>query len=87
MLDRYLTPEHAARDLLSMHGRRARQIIVDEIVKAIRDADMDTAKTWDRIGQEVDALMLSQSAQPIPSDDDRRIPQTGRDVGGDSRHP
>ncbi len=70
-----------------MHGRRARQIIVDEIVKAIRDADMDTAKTWDRIGQEVDALMLRQSVQPIPSDDDRRIPQPGRDVGGDSRHP
>ncbi len=61
MLDRYLTAELAARDLVSMHGRRARQVVVDEIVRAIRDSDMDTAKAWDRVGTEVDKLIASPS--------------------------
>lgn len=61
MLDRYLTLEHAARDLVSMHGRRARQVVVDEIVTAIRDSDMEKAKAWDRVGQVVDKLILGDS--------------------------
>ena len=64
MLDRYLTLEHAARDLVSMHGRRARQVVVDEIVQAIRDSDMESAKAWDRVGQAVDKLILGDPTGP-----------------------
>lgn len=45
---------HTAIDLVSIHGRRARQIVVDEILAAIRNHDMVTAKEWNDIGRAVD---------------------------------
>ncbi|WP_145958981.1 hypothetical protein [Sphingobium sp. SCG-1] len=45
---------HTAIDLVSIHGRHARQIVVDEILAAIRNHDMVTAKEWNDIGRAVD---------------------------------
>lgn len=45
---------HTAIDLVSIHGRRARQIVVDEILAAVRNHDIVAAKEWDEIGRAVD---------------------------------
>lgn len=56
-MPRYLEtidPDAAAERLIAQHGRRARQIIADEIVAAVRAGDLARAKRWDHIGDEVD---------------------------------
>jgi GTP:adenosylcobinamide-phosphate guanylyltransferase len=45
---------YAADDLIDRYGAKARQKVVDEIVIAVRNHDIDTAKLWDEIGQLVD---------------------------------
>lgn len=47
---------------MRLHGDRVRQMIVDEIVRAIRDHDMTAAKRWDEVGEEVDRKLLTSSA-------------------------
>ncbi|GLI99016.1 hypothetical protein [Sphingobium sp. BS19] len=47
-------PIHAAIDLVSIHGRRARQIVADHILDAVRNHDMHVAKLWNAVGCEVD---------------------------------
>lgn len=44
--------------LIEDHGAKARQRIVDEIVIAVRNHDIDTAKHWDAIGQVVDERLM-----------------------------
>ena len=48
-------PKEAARRLIRLHGAKARQQIVDEIVTAIRAHDLEAAKRWEHVGREVDA--------------------------------
>ncbi|MHA6723183.1 hypothetical protein [Sphingomonas sp. RS2018] len=48
-----------AREMVDRHGRRARQLVVDEIVRAIKDHDIDKAKRWDVVAQKVDRLLAA----------------------------
>ena len=49
----------AADYLMRLHGDRVRQVIVDEIVRSIRTHDMNAAKRWDEIGEEVDRRLAT----------------------------
>lgn len=51
------TPTQCAALLIAEHGRRSRQLVVDEIVIAIKAHDLDRAKEWDRIGWAVDSQL------------------------------
>ncbi len=46
-----------AKHLVVQHGRRAPQFVVDEIVRAVRQADLAAAKRWNDVGQEIDLLL------------------------------
>jgi hypothetical protein len=46
----------AARQLRFLHGARARQKAVDEVVRAVRDHNLDAAKRWDEIGRALDDM-------------------------------
>ncbi|GLJ00178.1 hypothetical protein [Sphingobium sp. BS19] len=48
------TPIHTAIDLVSLHGRRAKQVVADHILEAVRNHDIATAKQWSEIGTAVD---------------------------------
>ncbi|MHA6724265.1 hypothetical protein [Sphingomonas sp. RS2018] len=48
-----------ARAMVDTHGRRARQLVVDEIVRAIKDHDIDKAKRWDVVAQKIDRLLAA----------------------------
>lgn len=50
-------PAHMAIDLVSIYGRRARHIVADHILEAVRNHDMDTARYWNDIGCAVDARL------------------------------
>jgi hypothetical protein len=54
MLPNHDTTEIVARDLIDRHGPRARQQVVDRIVSAIREHDIEAAKQWEVIGHAVD---------------------------------
>jgi hypothetical protein len=45
---------YAAIDLVSLHGRRARQVVADHILEAVRNHDMVAAKQWNAVGRAVD---------------------------------
>ncbi|RYF21152.1 MAG: hypothetical protein EOO77_06610 [Oxalobacteraceae bacterium] len=68
MLPSYLMSFHdsdfavSADRLIRQHGNGARQTVIDEIVRAIRAHDMDAAKRWDQIGQEIDRKLAAFSA-------------------------
>lgn len=44
----------SAEALVVAHGCRARQLVVDRMVAALRRHDLDAAKRWDRVGVIVD---------------------------------
>ncbi|MFD1789863.1 hypothetical protein ACFSC3_20085 [Sphingomonas floccifaciens] len=46
--------------LVTAHGWRAQQVVVDEIVRSIRNHDVAEAKRWDAIGREVDRMLHGQ---------------------------
>lgn len=50
---------YTAEALIGLHGVKARQRVVDEIVVAIKNHDIDTAKLWDEIGRAVDARLAN----------------------------
>lgn len=56
-------PAHTAIDLVSIHGRRARQVVADHILDAVRNHDMFTAKLWNAIGCEVDERLDAAAAR------------------------
>lgn len=45
---------YTAEALIGVHGSKARQAVVDKIVEAVRNHDIDTAHLWDEIGRAVD---------------------------------
>lgn len=45
---------HTADHLIERYGAKARQKVVDEIVVAVHNHDIETAKMWDQIGHLVD---------------------------------
>jgi hypothetical protein len=45
-----------AAALFQSHGPKARQIVVDRMIEAIRAFDMRTAHYWDDVGKAVDDL-------------------------------
>lgn len=49
--------DHIAIDLVSTYGRRARQLVADHILEAVRNHDMATAKQWNEIGGAVDTRL------------------------------
>lgn len=49
-----IAPDAMAFDLVDRHGPKARQKVVDEIVKAVRDHDIASATRWEEIGRAVD---------------------------------
>lgn len=49
------SPHQRASEIVQTYGVRARQAVVDLIVEAIRDCDMDAAHMWDRVGDIIDA--------------------------------
>lgn len=57
------TVTYTADSLIEQYGARARQRVVDEIVLAVRDHDIETAKLWDEIGQLVDARLKVPAGQ------------------------
>lgn len=50
---------YTADVLVELHGAKARQKVVDEIVTAIKNHDLDTARLWDQVGQAVDARLAA----------------------------
>ena len=48
-----------ARELFSLHGRRASQIVVDEMVAAIRRGDDPEASRCQAVLRELEAMLLS----------------------------
>jgi hypothetical protein len=42
-------------EIRAAHGGRAPQIVVDEIVAAVRRGDDDNAKAWDRLLRAIEA--------------------------------
>lgn len=57
------TVGYTADDLIERYGAKARQKVVDEIVAAVRNHDIDAAKHWDEIGQAVDARLKVSADQ------------------------
>ena len=49
---------YVADDLIERYGAKARQRVVDEIVAAVRNHDIDAAKWWDEIGRAVDERLI-----------------------------
>jgi hypothetical protein len=45
--------------LLEKHGSKARQVVVDKIVSAVKQHDLDAAKRWEAVGQRVDELLAA----------------------------
>lgn len=56
MLDRQ-NSDHIAIDPVGTYGRRARQLVADNILDAVRNHDMPSAKYWNEIGCAVDARL------------------------------
>lgn len=46
--------EAQARTMLRNHGIRAAKVVLDLIVQAVRDFDMETARVWERVAVEID---------------------------------
>ena len=65
-------PVHTAIDLVSIHGRRARQIVADHILAAVRNHDMFTAKQWNEIGCAVDERLDKAELRRIRGNDNER---------------
>lgn len=61
---------HAAIDLVSLHGRRARQVVADHILEAVRNHDMPTAKQWNAIGCAVDERLDKAERRRVERDND-----------------
>lgn len=72
-------PLHTALDLVSTHGRRARQIVADHILDAVRNHDMFTAKQWNEIGCAVDERLDRAGLQRFQENDNERT-GSGRDA-------
>ena len=53
------TARAKAATLVDENGHKAQQIVVDEIVRAIKASDIKAAKRWDVIGREVDRLLAA----------------------------
>lgn len=49
----------SAEALVVAHGIGARQLVVDRMVAALRQHDLDTAKRWDRVGAIVDQRLAA----------------------------
>jgi hypothetical protein len=47
-------PERQAKTLHRRYGGRARQVVLDFIVQAIRDLDMEAARFWERVAMVID---------------------------------
>jgi hypothetical protein len=47
-------PERQAKTLHRRYGGRARQVVLDFIVLAIRDLDMEAARFWERVAMVID---------------------------------
>jgi hypothetical protein len=47
----------SARQMRSLHGEKARQKIVDEVMRSVRDQDIDGATRWDAVGQALDEMV------------------------------
>ena len=54
--------ESLACELVSIHGRRARQQVVDQMVEAIRNHDLTAAHFWDAVGGAVDKRLAERQA-------------------------
>lgn len=52
-----------ADDLIARHGPKARQRVIDEIVVAVRNHDIDSAKRWDEVGRIVDDRLAVPAGQ------------------------
>ena len=48
-----------ASQLIAAHGKNAPQQVVDRIVAAIRDHDIQSAKAWETVGQLVDEQLAA----------------------------
>ena len=66
-------PVHAAIDLVSTHGRRARQVVADHILSAVRNHDMFTAKQWNEIGRAVDERLDKAALRRLQNNDNEPI--------------
>jgi hypothetical protein len=69
-LDKARAEAKIAREALSLVSRlgiKARQHVVDAILKAIRDNDISEAKRWDDVGRAVDLLLSDRPPQPHAS--------------------
>jgi hypothetical protein len=47
----------AAREMRFLHGEKARQKVIDEIVRSVRDQDIDAAKRWNEVGKALDDMI------------------------------
>lgn len=52
-------PSLEAELLLENHGPKARQVVVDLIVRAVKQHDLETAKRLEAVGQRVDELLAA----------------------------
>lgn len=56
-----------ASSLVSEHGVRARQVITDKIVAAIRSGDLSKAKWWGEVGVAADGLLYERARAGEPA--------------------
>lgn len=61
-----------ATGLVNRLGIKARQHVVDAILKAIRENDISEAKRWDDVGRAVDRVLLDTPPQSHASADPSR---------------
>ena len=47
-------PERQAKNLHRRYGGRAGQVVLDFIVQAVRDLDMEAARFWERVASVID---------------------------------
>lgn len=72
---------HAAIDLVSVHGRRARQVVADHILEAVRNHDMPTAKQWNAVGCAVDERLDKAERRRIELNDNERGKESAQSIG------
>ena len=51
------TIDDTATALVTSHGSRARQKVVDQIIACVREHDMHCAKAWEKVGRKVDEAL------------------------------
>lgn len=61
-------PETEAKGLLRTYGDRAKQIVLDRMLQAIRECDMAAARLWERVAVVLDQYLKhgwNDEAPPI----------------------